>query len=155
MHLLRAKKETGKTINGVIYYVADFEKTKKRVKGYTPEKVDTIEMLDGAGSWDSSKEVYIFVSNEANISEPTKNLPMVQSYVDICVNGCLEIEALYRSAQGFVQESIKTTTGWNKYWVNDSLYPRRPFIYAPNAEKIDRALENGKVLQYVQLHDLG
>ncbi|HXJ92191.1 MAG TPA: gamma-glutamylcyclotransferase family protein [Terriglobia bacterium] len=152
---LGAVKETGKTINGVIYYVADFEKTKERETGYTPEKVDTIEMLDGAGSWDSSKEVYLFVSNEANISEPSKDFPMVESYVDICVNGCQEIEALYRSAKGFVQEFITSSTGWNnKYWVNDRLYPRRPFIYVPNAEKIDKALLAGNVLQYVQLHDL-
>ena len=154
---LGAVNKTGKTINGVIYKVDDFEKTKGREKGYTADRVKgTIEMLDGAGSWDSSKEIYIFVSNKANISEPTKDLPMVESYVDICVNGCLEIEALYRSAAGFVQEFIKTSTGWNnKYWVNDRLYPRRPFIYVPNAEKIDEALQDGKVLQYVQLHDLG
>ena len=108
--------------------------------------------------WDGGK-VWIFLSNEASISktkEPTPTLPMVESYVDICVNGCLEIEALYRKTQGvFVQEFIRTTTGWNKYWVNDRLYPRRPFIYCPNADKIDQALKDGDVLQYVQLHDLG
>jgi hypothetical protein len=114
-------------------------------------------MLDGAGPWDRG-DVYIFVSNPADISktkEPTSTFPIVQSYVDICVNGCLEVEALYRAATGYVQEFIKTTTGWNKYWVNDRLYPRRPFIYVPNASKIDQALQTGNVLQYVQLHDLG
>jgi hypothetical protein len=115
-------------------------------------------MLDGAGSWDRGKEVYIFVSNDADISktkEPAPTFPMVQSYVDICVDGCLEIEASYRTADGFAQDFIKTTTGWNKYWVNDRLYPRRPFIYAPNSSAIDQALKDGNVLQYVQLHDLG
>jgi len=115
-------------------------------------------MLDGAGPWDRDKDVYIFESDPADISktkEPTPDFPMVQSYVDICVNGCLEVEALYRSARGFVQEFVKTTTGWNKYWVNDRLYPRRPFIYVPKAETIDRALQEGNLLQYVQLHDMG
>jgi len=25
---------------------------------------------------------------------------MLQSYVDLCINGCLELESLYRTAQG-------------------------------------------------------
>ena len=32
--------------------------------------------------------------------------------------------------------------------------PRRPIIYVPNASTIDKALQQGNVLQYVQLHDL-
>jgi len=121
---------------------------------------DEIEMLDGSGPLKIGDDVhvYIFVSNPASISktkEPTPTFPMVESYVDICINGCLELEALYRSVQGsFTQEFIRTTTGWNAYWVNDRIYPRRPFIYAPNASAIDKALKAGNVLQYVQLHDL-
>jgi len=115
-------------------------------------------MLDGGAPWDSKNQVLLFVSKPDYISktkEPTPDIPMVQSYVDICVNGCLEIEALYRTATGYAQEFMKTSTGWNKYWVNDRLYPRRPFIYCPNASAIDQALQTGGVLQYVQLHDLG
>jgi hypothetical protein len=157
---LGALEDPRVTINGVIYYVADFEKTKQRETGYTARLVppEKIEMLDGAGPWGGDKKLYIFESNPDNISqtkEPTPDVPMVQSYVDICVNGCLEIEALYRSAGGFVQEFIKTSTGWNKFWVNDRLYPRRPFIYVPKAEAIDQALQSGGVLRYVQLRDLG
>jgi hypothetical protein len=77
---------------------------------------------------------------------------MVQSYVDICINGCLELEALYRGVKGsFTQEFIRTTTGWNANWVNDRIWP---FIYAPSASAIDKALNSGNVLKYVQLHDL-
>jgi hypothetical protein len=70
------------------------------------------------------------------------------------MNGCLELESIYRTAKGFTQEFIRTTTGWNADWVNDRIYPRRPFIYVPNASTIDKALKEGNVLQYVQLHDL-
>jgi hypothetical protein len=157
---LGAIQKTSTTVNGVIYHVNDFEKTKERETGYTaaPLSADKIEMLDGAGSWDPSKVVYIFVSNPADISktgEPTSVLPMVQSYVDICINGCLEIEGLYPPARGFVQEFIRTTTGWNAHWVNDRIYPRRPFIYVPNAGNIDQSLQEGNVLHFVQLHDMG
>jgi hypothetical protein len=30
-----------------------------------------------------------------------------------------------------------TTDGWSELWVNDGIYPRRPFHYEPNAFKID------------------
>jgi hypothetical protein len=148
---LGAVESAGAKINGVICLVQDFEKTKEREIGYTatPLPTDRIEMLDGTGPWDPGKEVYIFVSDEASISKtkaPTPDFPIVQSYVDICVNGCLEIEALYRSASGFVEEFIRTTTGWNEFWVNDRLYPRRPFISVPNAGAIDQALQKGEVL---------
>jgi hypothetical protein len=158
---LGAVKARGKTINGVIYRVADFESTQQRETGYTatPLKADEITMLDGGKTLDPAKgeKVYIFVSNKDSISktmEPTTVFPMVQSYVDLCINGCLELEAIYRTANGFTQEFIRTTTGWNKDWINDRLYPRRPFIYVPNAGAIDQALKEGNVLQYVQLHDL-
>jgi hypothetical protein len=145
------------TVNGVIYKVSDFAATKERETGYTATRVSgEITMLDGGGPWDRD-DVYIFLSDPGDISktkEPTADVPMVQSYVDICVNGCLEIEGLYRTAGGFVQEFIKTSTGWNKYWVNDRLYPRRPFIYSPNAITIDQALQTGGVLKYVQLCDM-
>jgi len=156
---LGAVAKAGATINGVIYKVDDIEKTKERETGYSASPVEgAIQMLDGGAPWDSKNQVLLFVSKPDYISktkEPTPDIPMVQSYVDICVNGCLEIEALYRTATGYVQEFMKTSTGWNKYWVNDRLYPRRPFIYCPNASAIDQALQTGGVLQYVQLHDLG
>jgi len=110
---LGAISNAGATINGVVYKVADIEKTKERETGYTATRVDAkITMLDGSGPLDSTDQVYLFVSNPEDISktkEPTPDIPMVESYVDICVNGCLEIEALYRSAAGFTQEFIKTS----------------------------------------------
>jgi hypothetical protein len=155
---LGAVDDSGATISGVIYKVNDFENTIERETGYTHTEIKSqITMLDGGAPWDQGK-VYIFLSQPDYISktkEPTPEMPMVQSYVDICVNGCLEIEALYRRATGYVQEFIRTSRGWNKFWVNDRLYPRRPFIYSPNASAIDKALQAGGVLKYVQLRDLG
>jgi hypothetical protein len=160
---LGAESAKGQSINGVVYPVNDIESTKQRETGYTAVQLaaDDIVMLDGSGPLKVGDDlsVYIFVSNPDSISktkEPTPKFPMVQSYVDICINGCLELESLYRAVKGsFTQEFIRTTTGWNANWVNDRIYPRRPFIYAPNATAIDKALQAGKVLQYVQLHDLG
>jgi hypothetical protein len=149
-----------KTINGVIYAVADLESTKKREIGYTATPIQNgrIEMLDGGPAWDESVPVNIFLSNQESISktnEPTREMPMVQSYVDICINGCLELEALYRKVAGlFTQEFIATTRGWGKFWADDRIYPRRPGIYAPTASAIDKALQVGGVLHLRQLNDV-
>ena len=40
----------------------------------------------------------------------------------------------------FAETFLKTSTDWSKYWVNDRLYPRRAFIYQPNASKIDQLI---------------
>jgi ChaC-like protein len=159
---LGAVEDKGKFMNGVIYRVADIESTKKREVGYTAIalKSHEIEMLDGAGAFEEGKgaNVYIFVSNPDSISKtkaPTAECPMVQSYVDICINGCLEIDAIYRATKGsFTQEFISSTTGWNANWVNDRIYPRRSLFTLPFASDIDKALKEGNVLHYVQLHDL-
>jgi len=157
---LGAVEAASKIINGVIYPVADLQSTKDREVGYTatPIHPGSIEMLDGGKDWDPKTPVYIFVSNKDYISEtkePTREFPMVQSYVDICINGCLELEALYRKVQGsFTEEFIRLTSGWNKFWANDRIYPRRASIYIPNASAIDKALQAGGKLQLRQLHDL-
>lgn len=159
---LGAVQAPGQTVNGVVYPVNDFKATEQRETGYTAVvlKGDELTMLDGGAplKLGGDVNVHIFVSNPDSISktkEPTPTFPIVQSYVDICINGCLELEALYRTVKGtFTQDFIRTTTGWNAYWVNDRIYPRRPFIYAPHASAIDKALKAGNVLQYVQLHDL-
>jgi hypothetical protein len=162
---LGAVKSKNAPMNGVIYKVSDIESTIKREAGYTATELtpDQIEFLDGGQPWSKSAKpgdkVYIFVSNEKSISPsnaPTKELPIVQSYVDMCVNGCLELDAIYRTLnKGFTSEFFRTTVGWNEFWVNDRAYPRRARFTVPSATDIDKALQDAKLLHYVQLHDLG
>src|SRR5262245_2174913 len=112
---LGAVAAPGKTINGAIYRVADIQSTQQREVGYklVALKTQEIEMLDGGGAFTvgAAAKAYIFVSNPECISktkEPTAKFPMVQSYVDICINGCLELDALYRTLKGsFTQEFIR------------------------------------------------
>ena len=109
---LGAERANRQTINGVVYPVSDIEATKQRETGYTAVQLaaDDFVMLDGSGPLKvgGDVDVYIFVSNPESISktkEPTPTFPMVQSYVDICINGCLELESLYRGVKGsFTQE---------------------------------------------------
>jgi hypothetical protein len=40
----------------------------------------------------------------------------------------------------FVDQCVLTTQGWPTHWVNDRIYPRRPFMYQPSAGEIDQRL---------------
>lgn len=134
--------------NGVIYAVSAEELAatdRRESAGYRRCEVDPahITMLDGRAA--PPEGVYWAYLNNIPVqqldqNEPTAQFPMVQSYVDICVNGSLEIEGKYPTAAGFTQNFIASTHAWSRFWVNDRIYPRRPFIYRPTASKIDAAL---------------
>ena len=84
-------------------------------------------------------QYWIYVSTKDSIVKPSEKYPLVQSYVDIFLNGCLEIQDQYKLPT-YASDCITTTTDWSVDWVNDRIYPRRPFIYEKNAGKIDKLL---------------
>jgi hypothetical protein len=135
--------------NGVIYPVTAQEiaaTDERESAGYKRCKIDPgdLTMLDGRSAppeGDFWAYINLIPPDQLDDNLPSPRFPMVQSYVDICVNGCLEVEGKYPTAAGFTQDFISTTDAWSLYWVNDRLYPRRPFIYQPSASKIDAALK--------------
>ncbi|HEX4285101.1 MAG TPA: hypothetical protein VHZ28_08405 [Terracidiphilus sp.] len=64
----------------------------------------------------------------------------MQSYVDICLAGCLQIQQGFPEAGDFAEEFIQSTREWSKYWENDRVNPRRPFGI-PMAQDIDVLLK--------------
>jgi hypothetical protein len=133
------------TINGVIYPVSDEElkANDAREADYDRKPVlrSNIKLLDGRP--DAPEGEYFFYANKPGSPKPVSaEHPIVQSYVDICVDGCLEIEAMYPLAKEacFAEQFIKSCTGWSTPWLNDRIYPYRPFIYMPRASQIDALL---------------
>lgn len=88
-----------------------------------------------------AKQVWIYVASPKNQQYPSPTYPIVQSYVDIFLRGCLDIEKRFNLPH-FAQDCIKSTEQWSIYWVNDRIYPRRPFIFEPAAPIIDRLLKS-------------
>jgi hypothetical protein len=140
--------------NGVIYEVSenDIKLTDLREKGYKRVQISFDDIEDFSTQVERNSLVWIYsnvfpdnIIPEENL--PSKKYPIVQSYIDICINGCIEIEKLYPKARSnnFAADFILSTQFWNKYWVNDRIYPRRPFIYRPNAYEIDRLLQENLV----------
>lgn len=136
--------------NGVIYKVSEEELSilDVRESNYHRTKISFTDVEDLSGSMKESSNIWIYTNNFVDnqvpdFMLPSAKYPIVQSYVDICINGCLEIEALYPKAREgkFAIDFIVNTHYWSKYWVNDRIYPRRPFIHRPNAYSIDRLLK--------------
>ncbi len=135
--------------NGVLYKVSAEELAatdRRESAGYQrcSIDIDKITMLDGRKEpLDGLVWAYINLLTQDELKDnlATPQFPIVQSYVDICIHGCLEVEGRYPTAGLFTQKFIATTDEWNRYWVNDRPYPRRPFIFQPAASQIDAALK--------------
>ena len=75
---------------------------------------------------------------EDKINLPNEKYPIVQSYVDIFLNGCFQIQDKFKINE-FSDLCVQTTTGWSKSWVNDRVHARRPFLIS-NFNRIDSLL---------------
>lgn len=141
---LGAVADASANCNGVIFKVSQeqLEAFDKYETGYQRERIDqsNISMLDGSRSAPEG-DIWFYTNTERRSASP--EFPIVQSYVDVCLNGCLEIEATYPLAKEaeFAETFLRTSANWSKYWVNDRIYPRMPFIYIPNASKIDALIK--------------
>ena len=109
-------------INGVVYAVTqqELEDTNKREQGYTPTDITgAIQIL--SGDYKPKDKVWMYVNDfkpgEREKSLPTAEFPIVQSYVDICLTGCLQIEGAFPDdARDFSRAFIESTQAWSQYW---------------------------------------
>ena len=102
-----------------------------------------IETIDQAAGPDSLVGKFLTALTGANLlAPPDAENPIVQSYVDIFITGCLELQARVADPDlDFVAQCVRTTDGWSKHWVNDRLQPRRPYIHQPRAWEIDQHMK--------------
>jgi hypothetical protein len=112
----------------------------RRESGYCRVRIGTPQINTLDQSQIAAGERWIYVNKPQNTARPSRIYPIVQSYVDIFLSGCLEVERTFH-LQDFARQCVTTTQGWSTNWVNDRIYPRRPFIYQPNAGAIDILLK--------------
>lgn len=137
------------TMNAAIYItpkVSDITATDKREVYYCRNavSVDAITMLDGT-TMQGDSQIWVYYNKPDSRVPPSARWPIVQSYVDIFINGCMELQAQVTTPVGnasFAEQCVLTTNGWSQHWVNDRIYPRRPFIYRKGAGKIDQLLHD-------------
>ena len=138
-------------MNAVIYSVSEAEilKTDTREEGYCRILVAPKQFQLLSGTLQEDAEIWIYVVPLERVNIPTPQFPIVQSYVDIVIKGCMQLEEKY-NLPGFAEECVTTTSNWSKYWVNDRIFPRRPFIYEPQTDKIDTLLRKTIQVYYNQ-----
>lgn len=137
---LGALPEPRGLVNAVIYRVepGELAETDRRESSYCRENVplSAIKTLEIGPFQIPAGQVWIYVNGLQTIATPSTRYPIVQSYVDIFLSGCLEQERRF-AVKGFAQSCLTTTSDWSEHWVNDRLLPRRPFIHQPSARQID------------------
>ena len=140
---LGAVAEPNAKIWAVIYDVSesDLAATDAREGLYVRAEVrrDQLRMFKGMSIADDAKIWIYLAPDPSSVRTPDAAHPIVQSYVDVFINGCLELQDRYQIAD-FAVHCLSTTTGWSAHWVNDRIYPRRPFVHEPNAMTIDALL---------------
>ncbi len=132
------------SFNGVIYRVKDaqaIEQYDQREMVYCRKELKAKEIKIYVKKMPEKKQVWIYYPISRHTEQPSKEVPIVQSYVDIFVKGCIKIEEKY-NIKGFAKDCIISTKNWpDKGWVNDRIYPRRPLAHEPYARKIDGLLK--------------
>jgi len=131
-------------LNGVIFTVVTFQEYDKREYMYKRVQVpdaDVIPLFDTILK--ETREIWMYV-NTGTKERPSEKLPLVQSYVDMFMKGCIEVGQKYEgNTDGFTKDCVTMTEGWptkTRTWIDDRVHPRRPLADEPMARIIDTLL---------------
>lgn len=131
------------TINGVLFPVQgqDMAAFDARESGYVRVEIPRPDIE--AVSWQRLPvlgKIWVYVPKRAgeppgvDLPIPNAAYPLVQSYIDVVIEGGLEY------GPKFAQEILTSTTGWSRYWLNDRVLARRPWVFDKNSSAVDRLL---------------
>jgi len=138
---LGVEKSFDSQMNAIIFEVENsmIGELDKREFLYNRIKVEVsdIEFLASPFNVTDKDNIWIYVTKEP--AKPSQEYPIIQSYVDICISGCFEIEKDFK-IDGFAKTFLLTTQQWSENWVNDRIFPRAPHIHQPDAYRIDKLI---------------
>lgn len=78
--------------------------------------------------------VYVWVPEQQGA--PSEDCPILQSYVDACLEGFLSL-----GGEAFAREFVESTSGWCEFFLNDCPFSRRPWLHRGKAyAELDRVL---------------
>jgi tetratricopeptide (TPR) repeat protein len=80
--------------------------------------------------------LWLYVPLTSHKKMADENHPLLQSYVDTVLQGCLEW-----GGEAMAEKFIQTTGGWSTYFLNDTPSSRRPWLYRKDYSTIDRLLQ--------------
>lgn len=137
-------EDKGSSFNGVIYKLKHsdhIQQYDKRETIYCRKELNDSQLKIVTTALPAQKQVWIYSQTIKMNQRPSQDHPIVQSYVDSFIRGCIQNEEKFK-IKNFAKECILTTDDWpEQHWVNDRIYPRRPSAYEPYARKIDDLLK--------------
>ena len=83
----------------------------------------------------SKDRLWIYVPLPSHCADVDENHPLLQSYVDTVLQGCLEW-----GSESMAEEFVQTTGGWSSFFLNDTPSSRRPWLFRKEYNTIDRLL---------------
>jgi hypothetical protein len=127
----------GCTLNGILTVVGgeSLGAVDAREAGYTRVRVTgRVEALGWQRLPEEGSRFWLYANDAA--APPCPRYPIVQSYIDVCLVGCLE------HGRAFAAEFVRSTEGWEGApWLNDRVLPRRPWVHTPRYKEVDGLLE--------------
>ncbi len=143
---LGIRPKTQADFNGVIFNVSSkaIIAYDDREVGYCRATVNpkNIQILVNNMSLPSG-QYWIYVNTVKNFALPSKKYPLIETYIDTVIAGCMDIGSKYHLTN-YTAQCISSTTGWSKNWVNDRtqpIYPSLPNILQSQLTEIDLLLE--------------
>ncbi len=95
---------------------------------------------DVSSSWHQNlgpeDRLWLYVPLESHKKMADETHPLLQSYVDTVLQGCLEW-----GGEAMAEQFLQTTGGWSTYFLNDTPSSRRPWLYRKDYSTIDRLLQ--------------
>ena len=83
----------------------------------------------------ASDKIWIYVPHTNQCREADENHPLLQSYVDTVLQGCLEW-----GGQPMAEDFVLSTGGWSPYFLNDTPSSRRPWLFRKDYDIMDAIL---------------
>lgn len=108
--------------NGVLIEINEQELPAfdKREQGYQRALIPAQQLKPYQGHRLPEGDVWIYYSQ--TVSVPTSACPIVLSYLDVILAGCLHI------SEAFTRDFVNMTQGWQHTLLNDRLKPRYPRV---------------------------
>ncbi|MBC8237311.1 MAG: gamma-glutamylcyclotransferase [Helicobacteraceae bacterium] len=135
---LGVSKSEHSRINCIIFEIEEsfLPVIDKREFLYHREQVNLndIEFTSNQFEINTDDNIWIYITDKPSLA--SKEFPIIQSYVDVCLSGAMQLEEEF-NLENFAIDFIKTTKQWSPSWVNDRIFPRAPHIHQPDAYRID------------------
>jgi hypothetical protein len=95
----------------------------------------TASMDTSSSLFHSNTNVWLYVPIPSQTMNADENHPLLQSYVDTVLQGCLEW-----GGEAMAEQFIVSTDGWSTYYLNDTPSSRRPWLFRKQYATIDALL---------------